>query len=207
MRTLTRPLAATAGALLLTVPLVGCSAEREAIGSEDSSTAAPSPAADAGVEPLLAEYGWNGSNTAAVVDLLDRLGEPERPRELSASVRAEEVVVSAGDDTVSLPMPADRFYLSVAPYVDRTHDCHYHALTMCTGELAEAEVQVTVVDETNDEVLVEETRTTFANGFTGFWLPRDIEGTLRVAYGDRSGEVDFATDDAAPTCLTTLQLA
>jgi hypothetical protein len=67
-------------------------------------------------------------------------------------------------------------------------------------------VGVQIVDETNDTVLVDETRTTFENGFTGFWLPRDIEGTLRVTYDGKAGEVDFATDQDAPTCLTVVQL-
>jgi hypothetical protein len=67
-------------------------------------------------------------------------------------------------------------------------------------------VRVQIVDETNDKVLVDETRTTFENGFTGFWLPRNIEGTLRVTYDGKAGETDFATDQNAPTCLTTLQL-
>jgi hypothetical protein len=66
-------------------------------------------------------------------------------------------------------------------------------------------VRVQIVDETNDKVLVDETRTTFENGFTGFWLPRNIEGTLRVTYDGKAGETDFATDQNAPTCLTTLQ--
>ncbi len=47
----------------------------------------------------------------------------------------------------------------------------------------------------------------FANGFVGLWLPRDIEGTLRISQDERAGEVDFATDADAPTCVTTLQLA
>lgn len=63
-----------------------------------------------------------------------------------------------------------------------------------------------VVDETNDEVLVDETMTTFENGFVGLWLPRDIEGTLRVRFDGRVAETEIATDAEAPTCLTTLQL-
>lgn len=103
-------------------------------------------------------------------------------------------------------MPEDRFYLSVAPYIDQTHECFHHSLTTCAGELASTGVHVQVVDETNDRVLLDQDRTTFENGFTGFWLPRDIEGTLRVTYGRRTGEVEFATDQGAATCLTTLRL-
>ncbi|WP_281366691.1 CueP family metal-binding protein [Nocardioides massiliensis] len=80
-----------------------------------------------------------------------------------------------GRREVSLDVPEDRFYLAVAPYVDQTHECFYHSLTTCLGELDSADVRVKIVDEANDEVLVDEVRTTFDNGFLGFWLPRDIE--------------------------------
>lgn len=123
-----------------------------------------------------------------------------------ASVRPGELLVSAGGEEFSLGVPEDRFYLSVAPYVDRTHDCFHHSLTTCTGELASTDVQVQIVDKTNDKVLVDETLTTFQNGFTGFWLPRNIDGTLWVTYDGKTGAIDFATDQDAPTCLTTLQL-
>lgn len=75
-----------------------------------------------------------------------------------------------------------------------------------TGELATIDVQVQIVDKTNDKVLLDETRATFDNGFIGFWLPRDIEGNLRVTYDGKTGEAGFATSQDAPTCLTTLQL-
>lgn len=192
--------------MLLAVPLVGCSAENGSPEAVPASSSASEPASATGAKALLAEHGWDGANTVEIIDRLDRLGGSERPREMIASVRSDELVVSAGDDELSLRIPEDRFYLAVAPYVDRTHDCVHHSLTTCAGELAEAEIQVQVVDETNDDVLVEETRTTFANGFTGFWLPRDIEGTLRVGYRGRSGVAAFTTNEDAPTCLTTLQL-
>lgn len=80
----------------------------------------------------------------------------------------------------------------MAPYVDQTHECFNHSLTTCKGELASKAMQVRIVDE-HGKVLVDETRTTFENGFVGFWLPRDIKGTLRVTYGARVGEVDIVT--------------
>ena len=94
----------------------------------------------------------------------------------------------------------------MAPYVDQTHDCFNHSLTTCTGELASTDVQVQIVNQTNGNVLVGETRTTFENGFTGFWLPRNIEGTLRITYDGKTAETDFTTNQDAPTCLTTIQL-
>ncbi|MDO9496356.1 MAG: CueP family metal-binding protein [Nocardioides sp.] len=182
--------------VLLAAVLTGCS---------DDAKEAATPAGPAS-EVLLAEYDLDGMETVEVIDHLDRLGGDDRPADLMASVRPSELLVSAGDEEFSLEVPDGQFYLSVAPYVDTTHECFNHSLTTCQGELTETDVDVTITDETNGEVLVDEVRTTFANGFVGFWLPRDIEGTVSVEYDGRSGEVDFATDEDSPTCLTTLQL-
>lgn len=194
--------------LLLAAMLAGCAAQTDSPDSAAPSNATSEPAsASLPTEAaLLAEYGLEGMDTVEIIDHLDRLGDTERPEDMMASVRSGELIVSAGSEEFSLGIPEDRFYLSVAPYVDQTHDCFHHSLTTCKGELASTEMQVQIVDETNDQVLVDETRTTFENGFTGFWLPRNIKGTLRVTYDGDTGKIDFATDQDAPTCLTTLRL-
>lgn len=195
--------------MLLAVALTGCASQTDGpdAAARGSGASEPAPASvPAAAEALLAEYGLDGMDAVEIIDHLDRLGSAERPEDMMASVRPGELVVAAGREEFSLDIPGDRFYVSVAPYVDQTHDCFHHSLTTCTGELSSTEVRVQIVDETNDDVLIDETRTTFENGFTGFWLPRNIEGTLRVTYDGKTGEVDFATDGEAPTCLTTLQL-
>ncbi|GAB2745618.1 CueP family metal-binding protein [Nocardioides pakistanensis] len=204
MRTkLTRAAIATAVAGLL---LAGCSTSGGSTETAESPEAATS-SVPAAAEPLLADFGLEGMDTVEIVDHLERLGGEDRPTDLMASVRVDELLVSSGGEEYGLALPEDRFYLSVAPYVDQTHECFYHSLTTCKGELGATDVEVQIVDETNDEVLVDGTETTFDNGFVGFWLPRDIEGTLRVSYDGKTAEMDFATDEEAPTCVTTLQLA
>lgn len=195
-------------AALLTLTLTGCAADTTA--STDATGKAPAAtSADSNVPaeamPLLARYDLDGKSTVEIIDQLDRLALDERPADLMASVRPSELVLSSGDQELSLEIPEDRFYLSVAPYVDQTHECFNHSLTTCKGQLASRDLRVQVVDDT-DKVLVDETRTTFENGFLGLWLPRQIDARLRVTYADQVGEVDFSTDDDAPTCLTTLQL-
>lgn len=185
--------------------LAGCTTED---GDATASSAAPSAATSAagGAEALLAAHDLAGRTTVEIIDQLDRLSVAERPATLRASVRPHELLVSDGPQEFRLPIPEDRFYLSVAPYVDRTHECFHHSLTTCKGELGAETVQVKVVDETNGQVLVDEARTVFDNGFVGFWLPRSVEGTLRVTHDGRTGETKFATTEEAPTCLTTLRL-
>ena len=158
-------------------------------------------------EDILARHDLTGSDAVEIIDRLDRLGGADRPTELMASVRPDELVLSDEGGELTLDLPEDRFYLSLAPYVERTHECVNHSLTTCQGELAAEEVQVTVIEDETGDVLVDESLTTFDNGFVGLWLPADVRGTVHVAYDGKSGEVAFATGDDDPTCLTTLQLS
>ena len=56
------------------------------------------------------------------------------------------------------------------------------------------------------EVLVDEDATTYANGFVGFWIPKDLAGTVVVTKDGKRAESRFSSDSEGPTCLTTLQL-
>lgn len=189
-------------AILLVLLMAGCAtAGPTTEGAAGGGTQREGSSATA----LLAERGLGDRTAAQVVDALDAMALAERPADLMASVRPDELVLTDGSTEAALPMPEDRFYLSVAPYVDRTHECFHHSLTTCQGELAGEEVGVRITT-TDGDVLVDRTRRTWANGFVGFWLPRDVEGTVEVRYAGRSGRADFATRADSPTCLTTLRL-
>lgn len=181
--------------------LSGCAASTDDPGSQSTSSASAGS-----VDDVLASHGLAELDTVELIDRLDRLAGAERPTELMAAVLADRLVLTAGPDEVSRELPADRFYLSVAPYASRTHDCFNHSLTTCTGELADTPVEIRVVDRETGEVLMEEERTTFANGFVGLWLPREVEATLTVSSDAGRGAVDISTSDDAATCLTTLKL-
>lgn len=68
------------------------------------------------------------------------------------------------------------------------------------------QVQVTVTDTATGDILIDEPRTTYDNGFLGFWLRRDITATLTIDYDDKSATVPIATGDLDLTCLTTMRL-
>ncbi|MDT0213913.1 CueP family metal-binding protein [Rothia sp. ARF10] len=171
-----------------------------------AQSASPSQPVSAGGQALLTKHSFSGRSAVEIIDQLDRMPVSSRPTDLTASVRADELVVSGEGAEVSLPMPKDRFYLSVAPYVDTTHDCFNHSLTTCQGEMGGEDVQVRLVEEGTGSVLVGETKTVFDNGFIGLWLPKDISGTLRITHDGRTGEQPISTHDGDPTCLTTLRL-
>ncbi|CAM3484165.1 CueP family metal-binding protein [Isoptericola cucumis] len=157
---------------------------------------------------MLAEHGLEGLDARQIIDRLDAMPVAERPTDLVASVRPNEVVVT--DDQQhesSVPMTSDEFYVSVAPYVDQTHECYFHSLTTCLGELQNASVGVTVTDDATGEVLIDEARQTFDNGFVGLWLPRGIDATISIEHDGRAGTSRVSTGgDEDATCLTSLQL-
>jgi hypothetical protein len=167
----------------------------------DSAPTAPADSAN-----LLAEHSLDGLDARQIIDRLDVLPIAERPAELFASIRPDSLIVSDGAGReVSLPMPDAEFYVSVAPYATQTHDCYFHSLTTCLGELQNQDVHVTIADA-DGSVLVDDIYRTFSNGFLGFWLPRDITATITLEYNGLTVTAPISTSGEDPTCVTTLQL-
>ncbi|WP_119696182.1 CueP family metal-binding protein [Microbacterium halotolerans] len=156
---------------------------------------------------LLTDHDLDGLDAAQVIERLDTMPVAERPAGLIASVLPDELVLTDDQDReVRMPMPEDEVYVAVAPYREQTHECHFHSLTTCLGELRDADLLVTLTDESGD-VLVDETRSSYDNGFVGFWVPRGVEATVTVTYEGSTGSATISTsepDDA--TCITGLQL-
>lgn len=177
-------------------------------GCSTAPAEAPTASSTSSGSTVLTEHGLEGMDAAQIVDHLDALPIADRPTNLMASIHPDELLLTDGKNPdLSLPMPTDKFYVSFAPYVDQTHECYFHSLTTCTGEMQAEEVNVTVTDETSGEVLIDEAMQTQQNGFVGLWLPRNIEATIEVAQDDRSASASVSTTNADDlTCLTTMQL-
>ncbi|BDZ37637.1 hypothetical protein GCM10025863_02510 [Microbacterium suwonense] len=184
---------AAAAAAILSLTLAGCSAPEPA--------APDTPGAD-----LLASHNLTDMSATEIIDTLDRMNVSDRPADLIASVQPDALVLTDNVTEVSLDMPDDVTYVSVAPFVSQTHECFYHSLTTCRGELSAQQIEVRFIDDATGDVILEETTTTFDNGFAGFWLPRDLSGTIEVTYDGKTGETPFSTANDAATCITTLQL-
>jgi len=184
---------AAAAAAILSLTLAGCSAP-------DAATP-DTPGTD-----LLASHNLTDMSAREIVDTLDRMNVSDRPADLIASVQPNALVLTDNVTEVSLDMPDDVTYVSVAPFVSQTHECFYHSLTTCRGELSAQQIEVRFIDDATGNVILEETTTTFDNGFAGFWLPRNLSGTIEVTYDGKTGETPFSTANDAATCITTLQL-
>ena len=187
---------AAIAAAALALALTGCSA------ADPESTADGTVSQDT----FLTTHGLAAMDAVEIIDHLDRQKVTERPTDLIASVRADELLLSSDDQEVVVDLPDNQTYVSIAPYLTSTHDCFYHSLTTCQGELDNEDIQVTITDEATGEVLVDEATTTFDNGFIGFWLPNDVTGLIEVSYQGRTGTTEFSTTDDGATCVTDLRL-
>ena len=192
-------LASTATVL---IALTGCS---NTVPPQSSHDAAAPSVGTADHASFLAGHDLAGMGSTEIIDHLDRLAVNERPTDLMASIRPDQLVLADANEEVALDLPEDSFYLSIAPYVDQTHDCFYHSLTTCQGELTGQDIGVRILDDAGD-VLLQEHVTSYDNGFVGFWLPNDVEGTVEVTYEGLTGQAAFSATEEGATCLTTLQL-
>lgn len=174
-------------------------------GCAPAADSEPSPSTGSQAE-FLNTYDLDDMDAVEIIDHLDRLETAERPADLIASVYPDELVLTDNRQEVVLDLPQNLSYLSIAPYVEQTHDCFYHSLTTCQGELSNATVDVEITDSTTGDVVVDEQVATFDNGFVGFWVPSDINGTIEISYDGRTGASDFTTTDEGATCITDLQL-
>lgn len=190
-----------ASSVLSLSALAGCTAPSE---TTPTSPATSEAVVTGDADAILSAQGLSGKSPREVIEALDQ-DPAARPLSLMASVRYDEVMLDDGTTQASLPLDGDEFYISVAPYENSTHDCYFHSLGTCQGELTETDVHITVVSE-DGETLLDEDATTYANGFAGFWVPKDIKGTVTVTKDGKTGEVEFSSDKEGATCITTLQL-
>lgn len=130
----------------------------------------------------------------------------ERRDDLMASIKPDRVVLTTADGEAEIAIPEGQHYLSIAPFVTSTHECYFHSLTTCTGELGGEDVALRIVDSETGEVYLDQSATLEDNGFTGVWLPADITATVTITSDRGTGHAQIATDDDDLTCLTGLQL-
>jgi hypothetical protein len=155
-------------------------------------------------KPFLERYQLSHMTTVEIVNHLEAI--TNEPPSFRANITGTTLYIGDSKESLSLPLPEDQFYLSVAPYLDHTHPCGIHNLVTCTGELTNQSFRVTVYADDNENILVDEVISTSAKGFMGIWLPRNIEGTLVVENDHQSASTSITTYDDSNTCLTTLKL-
>ncbi|MEI2398526.1 CueP family metal-binding protein [Paenibacillus phytohabitans] len=125
----------------------------------------------------------------------------------SASITSTQLIVdSGGPNEVTYDLPENEFFLSVAPYVQKTHPCATHSLTGCQGEMAGQEFDVYIEDAEGKEVM-KQTVKSQPNGFIDLWLPRDQKLQITVTHDGKQAKTEVSTFKSDDTCLTTMQLS
>lgn len=102
----------------------------------------------------------------------------------------------------------DKFLVSIAPYINKTHPCEMHVATDCTGEFSNVTMNVSVYDKSNRKMLIYKLMKTNKNGFIDLWLPRDRDDLgVKISYGKYSAETTIKTKDDSNTCITNMKFS
>lgn len=124
----------------------------------------------------------------------------------SASITSKQLIVN-GDESnpLTYELPGDEFFLSIAPYVNKTHPCETHSLTGCQGEMTEEEFKVHIVDKDGNEIM-DTTLKSQDNGFIDLWLRRDQTYQVTVEQNGKVAESEISTFESDNTCIADMKL-
>ena len=126
--------------------------------------------------------------------------------DVSASITSNELIVTYTNNKEEIyELPADKFFLSIAPFEEVTHPCFDHSLTGCQGEMVNESFAVEIIDSEGD-MIVNETMETMDNGFIDLWLPRNDDYEVKISHEDKTAEQTLSTYEGDGTCVTTMQL-
>ncbi len=124
----------------------------------------------------------------------------------SASITSTQLIVTNTDASEEIyDLLEDDFFVSIAPYVETTHPCSNHSLTGCRGEMVEEEFTV-LIEDTQGDVVFDQTIKSQSNGFIDFWLPRDRTYRVTIEQEGKSQVSEVSTFENDNTCITTMQL-
>src|SRR5699024_9825188 len=141
-------------------------------------------------------------------EILELIEEYNGNREAteSASVTATHLIITdENEEETVYPMPEDNFFVSIAPYKERTHPCTNHSLTGCQGELFEEEFEI-YIEESEGNIIVQDQLRTEANGFIDLWLPRNETFHVTNKQKRKVAKETIITFDDRSTCITTMYL-
>jgi len=140
---------------------------------------------------------------AEIKDVVNNLDQRiDEPTNIGARITGDKLFLYDNEKEYSIDLPTDSFFVSIAPYINEVHPCTIHNLVSCRGEIFNQTMRIRIVDE-NNQIIIDEDRTTQANGFIGIWLPKGISATLKVDYDGLTVEYPISTYSESDTCITT----
>ncbi|WP_249871665.1 CueP family metal-binding protein [Oceanobacillus saliphilus] len=124
----------------------------------------------------------------------------------TASISSHELIVTNSEEKqFSYELPEDEFFVSIAPFIHQTHPCDIHSLTGCQGEMVDEEFDV-YIEDSEGNVVIDQTMKTQANGFIDLWVSRDETYQVTITQEGKIAESAFSTFENNNTCITTMQL-
>lgn len=153
-----------------------------------------------GANKVLKQLDLENTEIKEVVNNLDQ--RIDEPTNVGARITGDKLFLYDNEKEYSLDLPTDSFFVSIAPYINEVHPCTIHNLVSCRGEIFNQTMRIRIVDE-NNQIIIDEDRTTQANGFIGIWLPKGISATLKVDYDGLTVEYPISTYSESDTCITT----
>ncbi|KAB8138026.1 hypothetical protein F9U64_06775 [Gracilibacillus oryzae] len=154
---------------------------------------------------LVAACGESTSDTKDIKELVSSYSALN-VEDVSASITSTELIVTESDKRqVSYKLPEEEFFVSIAPFINNTHPCTNHSLTGCQGELVEQPFDVYIEDKEGN-VIVNETITSFKNGFIDLWLPRGETFQVKIKHQGKTAKSEISTFEGDNTCITSMKL-
>lgn len=128
------------------------------------------------------------------------------PEDVTAFVTAESLIFKDAKGALikTFALPEETFYVAVAPYKNRTHECAIHYLSSCQGEMKNESFDIKVYDLEDKSVFLKQEIETLDDGFFELFLPKGKRFSIEIESKDglkTKGEISTFPD--AKTCLTT----
>lgn len=141
-----------------------------------------------------------------VKELVQKYSERKFNGDQTASITSQELIITEKDGReVVYDLPEDEFFVSIAPFIQKTHPCENHSLTGCQGELVNEEFDV-YIEDTNGNVVVDKKITSYSNGFIDLWLPRNETFSVTIKHNGKTAQTEISTFKDDGTCITTMKL-
>ena len=121
------------------------------------------------------------------------------------SVTAMELIIEKNGVETKIKLPKDEFFVSIAPYYEKTHECVTHFLTKCLGELKN-EVFLVEIKNEKGEMIVSEEITSTARGWIDLWLPRDQTFDVTLTHNGTTKTMAITTFSTSKTCVSDFLL-
>lgn len=106
---------------------------------------------------------------------------------------------------ISVPLPDDVMMVSIAPYINKTHECSTHYMSSCDAEMKSTKVKIVAVTA-GGKTLINKTMKTAPTGFLDLWLPRNQAINITVSAKGKRATGKIFTNRDSKTCETTLKL-